>query len=243
MDRHDPYFDVAEMVLVIVTIGNHLEFRVKRAALGSRADLTDQRVDEARRLNDESDATESIEIDECEPSDRLLVKPGERIPIDGQIVDGTAAIDEALVAGESAPQRKSVRDDVLGGSILTDNAIVVEVSPDATSTMGRLVELLWNAKSSATGVQRIVNRFAVLFVLPSPFPSCSGSPPGYNVIALPLAMTSVITPLIAAVMMAISSLIVVFNSKRRFLPSNGEHSGETDRDDHADRLGTPAHSD
>jgi hypothetical protein len=71
------------------------------------------------------------------------------------------------------------------------------------------------------GVQRIVNRFAVLFV---PFPSCSCSPPGYNVIALPLAMTSVITPLIAAVMMAISSLIVVFNSKRRLLPSNEEHS-------------------
>jgi len=160
----DPYFDVVVMVLAIVTIGNHLESRVKRDALGNRADLTDSRVNEARRLNDDSDATETIEIGECEPGDHLLVKPGERIPVDGQIVDGTAAIDEALVTGESIPQRKSVGDSVLGGSILTDNAIVVEVGPDATSTMDRLVELLWNVKSSATGVQRIINRFAVLFV-------------------------------------------------------------------------------
>ena len=160
----DPYFDVAVMVLAIVTIGNHLESRVKHAALGNRANLTDSRVDEARRLDNESDATETIEIDECEPGDRLLVKPGERIPVDGTIVDGTAAINEALVTGESIPQRKSVEDSVLGGSILTDNAIVVEVGPDATSTMDRLVELLWDVKSSATGVQRIVNRFAVLFV-------------------------------------------------------------------------------
>ncbi|WP_026190350.1 heavy metal translocating P-type ATPase [Halomicrobium katesii] len=160
----DPYFDVVVMVLAIVTIGNHLESRVKRDALGKRADLTDSRVNEARRLDDDSDATETIEIAECEPGDRLLVKPGERIPVDGQIVDGTAAIDEALVTGESLPQRKSVGDSVLGGSILTDSAIVVEVGTDATSTIDRLVELLWNVKSAATGVQRIVNRFAVLFV-------------------------------------------------------------------------------
>lgn len=160
----DLYFDVAVMVLAIVTIGNHLESRVKHAALGNRADLTDSRVDEARRLDDDSEATETIEIAKCEPGDRLLVKPGERIPADGQIVDGTAAIDEALVTGESLPQRKSVGDTVLGGSILTDNAIVVEVGPENTSTMDRLVELLWIVKSSATGVQHIVNRFAVLFV-------------------------------------------------------------------------------
>jgi Cu2+-exporting ATPase len=158
------YFDVVVMVLAVVTIGNHLESRIKRAALGNRADLTNSRVNEARRLETESDTTELVEIEECEPEDHLLVKPGERIPVDGTIVDGTAAIDEALITGESVPQRKSVGDQVLGGSVLTDSAIVVEVGPDATSTMDRLVELLWNVKSSATGVQRVVNRFAVVFI-------------------------------------------------------------------------------
>lgn len=80
------------------------------------------------------------------------------------IVDGTAAIDEALVTGESVPQRKSVGDEVLGGSVLTDGAIVVEVGADASSTIDRLVELLWSVKSSGSGVQRLVNRFAVVFV-------------------------------------------------------------------------------
>lgn len=159
---HDPYFDVAVMVLAIVTIGNHIESRVKHAALGNRTDLTDSRVNEARRM--EGETTETIDIDACEPSDHLLVKPGERIPVDGTIVDGTAAIDESLVTGESIPQRKSVGDKVLGGSVLTDSAIVVEAGPDATSTIDRLVELLWSVESSASGVQRLVNRFAVVFV-------------------------------------------------------------------------------
>lgn len=158
----DPYFDVAVMVLGVVTIGNHVESRVKRAALGNRTELTDSRASEARRMV--GDTTETIDIDACEPGDRLLVKPGERIPVDGTIAEGTAAIDEALVTGESVPQRKSTGDEVLGGSVLTDSAIVVEVGPDATSTIDRLVELLWSVKSSDSGVQRLVNRFAVVFV-------------------------------------------------------------------------------
>ncbi|WP_435076081.1 heavy metal translocating P-type ATPase [Halococcus sp. AFM35] len=158
----DPYFDVAVMVLGIVTIGNHVESRVKRAALGNRAALTDSRTSEARRMV--GDSTETIDIDACEPGDRLLVKPGERIPVDGAIAEGTAAIDEALVTGESVPQRKAAGDEVLGGSVLTDSALVVEVGPDATSTIDRLVELLWSVKSSDSGVQRLVNRFAVVFV-------------------------------------------------------------------------------
>ena len=161
----DPYFDVAVMVLVVVTIGNHVESRIKRAALGNRTDLTDSRASEARRMvGDTTETTEIIDIDACGSGDRLLIKPGERIPVDGTIVEGTAAIDEALVTGESVPQRKSTGDEVLGGSVLTDSAIVVEVGPDATSTIDRLVELLWSVKSSDSGVQRLVNRFAVVFV-------------------------------------------------------------------------------
>ncbi|WP_248904903.1 heavy metal translocating P-type ATPase [Halocatena marina] len=158
----DPYFDVAVMVLVVVTIGNHLESRVKRKALGNRSTLTESRVTEARRLCE--NGTETIDIEACTAGDRLLVKPGERVPVDGTIVEGTAAVDEALITGESIPQTKSVGDHLLGGSVLTDSAVVIEVGTDATSTIDRLVELLWSVKSSDSGVQRFVNRFALVFV-------------------------------------------------------------------------------
>ncbi|RBI60264.1 copper-transporting ATPase [halophilic archaeon] len=161
--HRDPYFDVAVMVLVVVTIGDHIESRVKREALGNRSALTESRITEARRLlaNEE---TERIDLDECSPGDRLLVKAGERIPIDGTVVDGSGAVDEALVTGESLPQSKSVGDNVIGGSMLTDSALVIEVGEEASSTIDRLVELLWSVQSSDSGIQRFVNRFAVVFV-------------------------------------------------------------------------------
>ncbi|SEO99635.1 Cu2+-exporting ATPase [Halogranum amylolyticum] len=163
MGQRDPYFDVAVMVLVVVTIGNHLESRVKQEALGNRSALTKSRVTEARRLLEDG-ATEQISTSECAAGDQLLVKAGERIPVDGTVIEGSGAVDEALVTGESIPQSKSVGDNLLGGTVLTDNALIVEVGADASSTIDRLVELLWDVQSSDSGIQRIVNRFAVVFV-------------------------------------------------------------------------------
>jgi len=79
-------------------------------------------------------------------------------------VDGTAAVDESVVTGESIPVPKSVGSAVIGGSIVTDNALVVEVNEDGTSTIDRLMELLWSVQSTETGAQRVANRFAVVFV-------------------------------------------------------------------------------
>ncbi len=161
--NRDLYLDVAVMVLVVVTVGNHVESTVKRAALGGRSSLTESRVTTARRQRDDGE-TESIDVEACSPGDQLLVKPGERIPVDGTVVEGEAAVDEGLVTGESIPQPKGVGDAVLGGSIVTDSALVVEAGENAESTMDRLVELLWDVQSSDSGIQRQVNRFAVIFV-------------------------------------------------------------------------------
>lgn len=163
LDARTVYFDVAVMILGVVTIGKHVENRLKWEAITNRADLTETGLTEARRLADDG-STEVIEPDECEPGDRLLIRPGERVPVDGTVVDGTAAVDESLMTGESVPQPKEPDDAVIGGSIVTDDALVVEAGPSASSTLEHLAELMWAAQSSDAGVQRHVNRFAVLFI-------------------------------------------------------------------------------
>lgn len=157
------YFDVAVMVLVVVTVGGHVESKVKRRALGNHADLTKSRITTARRLHGDG-STETVDVGDCSPGDRVLVRPGERIPVDGVVREGAAAVDEALVTGESLPQPKAAGDGVIGGSVVTDSAVVVEVGDDAESTLDRLVELLWDVKSADSGAQRLANRFAVIFV-------------------------------------------------------------------------------
>ena len=157
------YFDVAVMILAVVTVGDHVESRFKERALGYYSELAESRVTHARKLRDDG-STEQVPVETCVPGDRILIRPGERIPVDGRVVDGTAAVDESVVTGESIPVPKSAGSDVIGGSILTDNALVVEVGEDGTSTVDRLMELLWSVQSTDTGVQRVANRFAVVFV-------------------------------------------------------------------------------
>ncbi|MFB6177157.1 MAG: heavy metal translocating P-type ATPase, partial [Halobaculum sp.] len=93
-----------------------------------------------------------------------MVRPGERVPVDGHVCENTAAVDESIVTGESRPVRKSPGDEVVGGSVVTDSALVVEVSEAGESTVDRLITLLWSIQSSRPGAQRIADRIATVFV-------------------------------------------------------------------------------
>jgi Cu2+-exporting ATPase len=155
----DLYYDVTIVVVMAVTVGNYYESRIKDRTTGLLSDLTELQVDSATRAGGET-----VDVSEIEPGDELLVSPGERIPLDGTVVEGTAAVDEALVTGESMPETKSPGDNVRGGTIVTDAPLVVAAGDEATSTLDRVVDLLWEIQATRPGAQRVADRLAVVFV-------------------------------------------------------------------------------
>jgi Cu2+-exporting ATPase len=157
--RTDLYFDVSVAIILVVTGGNYYETKIKQRAVGTLSALTEDRIETARRANGET-----VSVSAIEAGDELLVRPGERVPLDGEVTEGAAAVDESLITGESAPVSKNPGKTVAGGTVVTDGPLVIEVGDDASSTLDRLVELLWELQSSTPGVQRLADKLATVFV-------------------------------------------------------------------------------
>jgi Cu2+-exporting ATPase len=161
--RTHVYFDVSVAIILVVTVGNHYEDRIKQRAVGRLSELTEARVGDATRIGADG-STETVPVEAVTAGDTLLVRPGERIPVDGVVAEGTAAVDESLVTGESLPVRRTPGDEVVGGTVVTDEPLTVTVDDSATSTLDRLVERLWEIQSSRSGVQRLADKLATVFV-------------------------------------------------------------------------------
>ncbi|WP_126664387.1 heavy metal translocating P-type ATPase [Haloterrigena salifodinae] len=157
------YYDVTVAIIVIVTVGNYYESSIKQQATDRLSDLTAIQVDEARRVGGNGEY-ENIAVDDLEVDDHVLVRSGERIPIDGVVVDGDAAVDEAVVTGESLPVRKRIRDTVVGGSMVTNGAVTIRVGEDATNSLDRIAELVWDLQSGSHGIQKLADKLATIFV-------------------------------------------------------------------------------
>jgi Cu2+-exporting ATPase len=158
----DVYFDISTVIVLVVSVGTYYEARLRERAAGTLTALTEERVDEARRRT--AEGVETVSLAALVSGDELVVRPGERVPVDGTVVEGTAACDEALVTGESLPVRRGPGDEAVGGALVTDGALVVRVGADATSTLDRLVGTLWDIQSTRPGAQRLADRLAAVFV-------------------------------------------------------------------------------
>jgi len=159
LGRSDIYFDLTIVVASIVMGATYYEATVKRRATDRLTDLTVSQVDTARYYADDGSTTE-IPVADLESGDQVLVREGERIPVDGTLAEGECAVDEAVVTGESLPVTKREGDPVVGGSVVTTDAAIVDVGERTTSSIDRLMRVVWNVQSADHGVTRRADELA-----------------------------------------------------------------------------------
>ena len=160
----DVYFEAAAVITVLVLVGQVLELRAREQTSGAIRALLDLAPKTARRLR--ADGTdEEIGLDEVQIGDRLRVRPGEKVPVDGAVLEGRSALDESLVTGESMPVTKKAGDTVIGGTINTTGALLIDAQRVGTDTvLSRIVALVAEAQRSRAPIQRTADRVAGIFV-------------------------------------------------------------------------------
>jgi Cu2+-exporting ATPase len=158
------YFDTAAMIVTLLLTGRLLENGARRRAASSVDRLLQLAPDTAQRL-DESGAATAIDSTLLQPGERILVRPGERFPIDGRILTGTTEVDCAAATGEPLPQTKGVDDEVLAGTMNLLTAVTVQVDkPAAESFVARIARLVEEAQSRRAPIQQSADRVAAWFV-------------------------------------------------------------------------------
>jgi Cu+-exporting ATPase len=158
------YFEAAAVITVLVLLGQVLELRAREQTSGAIKALLDLAPKTARRITEDG-SDEEVPLAEIAVGDRLRVRPGEKVPVDGEVIDGRSAIDESMVTGESMPVTKQVGDTVIGGTINRSGALVIRAGRVGRDTMlARIVQLVAEAQRSRAPIQRLADRVSAWFV-------------------------------------------------------------------------------
>jgi len=158
------YFDTAALILVFITLGNYLEARSKGQAGEALRKLLEMEADRATVVDDDGTERE-VPVDEVAVGDRMKVRPGEKVPTDGAVVDGQSAVDESMVTGESVPVEKSEGDEVIGSTINENGVLVVEATKvGADTALQGIVRTVKEAQSRQPDIQNLADRISAYFV-------------------------------------------------------------------------------
>jgi Cu+-exporting ATPase len=158
------YYEAAAVVTVLVLLGQVLELRAREKTGGAIRALLKLAPKTARRVR--ADGTdEEVSLDQVHVGDRLRVRPGEAVPVDGSVTEGTSSVDESMVTGESMPVEKTVRAKVIGGTINGTGALVMTAEKVGADTMlSRIVHMVADAQRSRAPIQRLADSVAAWFV-------------------------------------------------------------------------------
>jgi Cu+-exporting ATPase len=194
------YYESAAAIVTLVLLGQVLELRARHETGGALRALLDLAPRQARRLREDGQ-DDDVPLDQVQKGDRLLVRPGEKVPVDGSIDEGRATIDESMVTGESMPVAKGPGDGVIGGTLNAESSFVMRAERVGGETLlARIVQTVAEAQRSRAPVQALADRVSAWFV------------PAVVLVALVAALTwATVGPeprLAYAIVIAVSTLII-----------------------------------
>ncbi|KQO28861.1 copper-transporting ATPase [Acidovorax sp. Leaf84] len=157
------YFEASAVIVTLVLLGKWLEARAKRQTTEAIRALHALRPEVARVRTDAGDI--DLPLSRVKVGDMVVVRPGERVPVDGSVIEGASQVDESLITGESLPVAKHVGDKVTGGSVNAEGLLLVRATAiGAESTLSRIVRMVESAQAKKAPIQRIVDEVSAVFV-------------------------------------------------------------------------------
>src|SRR3954471_8303817 len=158
------YFEAAAVITVLVLLGQVLELRAREQTSGAIRALIDLAPKTARRVREDG-SEEDVALDAIAVGDILRVRPGDKVPVDGTVIEGRSALDESMVTGESMPVTKEAGAAVIGGTMNQSGALVIEARKVGRDTMlSRIVQLVAEAQRSRAPIQRLADQVSGWFV-------------------------------------------------------------------------------
>ena len=163
MGRVAIYFEAAGMVTVLVLLGQVLELRARSRTGSAIKALLNLAPPTARRISATGD--EEVSLDEVKVSDRLRVVPGDKVPVDGSVVEGHSSVEESMITGEPLPVEKTVGDKVTGGTVNGSGSFVMSAERVGSDTLlGQIVNMVAEAQRSRAPIQGLADKVAGIFV-------------------------------------------------------------------------------
>ncbi|MDO8874880.1 MAG: heavy metal translocating P-type ATPase, partial [Pseudolabrys sp.] len=158
------YFEAAAVITVLVLLGQVLELRARDATSGAIKALLNLAPKTARRVKDDG-SDEEVSLDDVKVGDSLRVRPGDKVPVDGTVLEGRSALDESMVTGESMPVTKEKGARVIGGTINTSGSLVMRADKIGRDTLlSQIVQMVATAQRSRAPIQRLADQVSGMFV-------------------------------------------------------------------------------
>jgi len=158
------YFEASAMIITLVLLGQMLEQKARNRTGSAIKSLLELSPDTARKIEDDGQEND-VKLEEIIVGDRLRVRPGEKIPVDGKVLEGQSHVDESMITGEPVPVRKSQGDHVIGAAINDKGSLVIEAEKVGTDTvLSQIVKMVAEAQRSRAPIQKLADMVAAWFV-------------------------------------------------------------------------------